>query len=101
MSSEATRRRSHVTAVVVLVSGGTEIEQWPLPHSGPPDLAVVDYLAHLQLEAMRRGCSIRVRQAPAGLVDLLRLAGLARSVTTIGCGVAVDVGPEPETTATG
>lgn len=94
MSSEASRRRSHVTAVVVLVRGGAEIGQWPLPHAGPPDLAVVDYLARLQLEAARRGCRIRVRQAPAGLADLLRLAGLARSVSGDGCGLVIDVGAE-------
>ncbi|MGH9127338.1 MAG: hypothetical protein ACRDZ8_21850 [Acidimicrobiales bacterium] len=84
-----------MTAVVVLVRGGAEIGQWPLPLAGPPDLAVVDYLARLQLAAARRGCRIRVRQAPAGLADLLRLVGLARSVSGAGCGLVIDVGAEP------
>jgi hypothetical protein len=39
-------------------------------------MSVVDRLARLQLEARRLGCSIRVRNACAALMELIELAGL-------------------------
>jgi len=39
-------------------------------------MAVVDQLARLQLEARRLGCSIRLRNPCAALVELIELAGL-------------------------
>ena len=48
---------------------------WPLP-CGCPDMAVVDQLARLQLEARRLGCSIRLRNACSDLVELLQFSGL-------------------------
>ena len=56
---------------------GEEVGSWPLRGSGPPDLAVVDELARLQLAARREGCSISLRRACPELVALLALAGLS------------------------
>ena len=61
----------------MLLRDGAELGSWPLRGSGPPDLAVVDELARLQLAARRQGCSIRLRQACPDLVALLALAGLS------------------------
>ena len=70
---------------MVLARGATELASWPLPGCGRRDLSVVDELARLQLAARRLGCSIRVRDACAELLELLELAGLR-----------VEVGGEPE-----
>ena len=64
-------------AEVVLVRDGEELGSWPLRGSGPPDLALVDQLARLQLAARREGFSIRLRRACPDLVALLALAGLS------------------------
>jgi len=61
---------------VVLRRGDVDVASWPLPFCGRPDMAVVDQLARLQLEARRLGCSIRLRNACAELVELLELSGL-------------------------
>jgi hypothetical protein len=64
-------------AVVVVVDRGVESTVASL--SGPPpDLALVEALARLQLAARRDGCSIRLRDPCAELAALLELAGLAR-----------------------
>ena len=60
---------------VVLRRGDADVASWPLPR-GRPDMAVVDQLARLQLEAQRLGCSICLRNACAELVELLEFAGL-------------------------
>jgi hypothetical protein len=79
-----------------LVQGDTELDEWPLAAGEWPDLALVDYLARLQLAARRRGYSIRVRHAPAALAELLRLAGLATVVPVIGGGLVVEAGGQAE-----
>ena len=97
MSSHPRGRRSHVTAVVAIVNGDHEVARWPLAVPKPPDLGVVDYVARLQLAASRHGCRVRVDQAPKALADLLRLAGLARSITVTERGMDIEVGAESET----
>ena len=72
---------------MVLVCGPDEVASWPLTGQGSPDLSAVDALARLQLAARRLGCSIRLRETCAELVELLDLAGL------LGC---LEVGGEPE-----
>lgn len=42
-----------------------------------PDAVTVDALARLQLTARRRGCEVRLRNAPAPLLELVELMGLA------------------------
>ncbi len=44
------------------------------------DLEVVDALARLQLAACRSGYRITVERAPADLVELIELAGLAETL---------------------
>jgi hypothetical protein len=53
---------------------------------GAPDLAVVDALARLQLEARRCGGSIRVVEISDGLRDVLALVGLGDLVDPDGFG---------------
>jgi hypothetical protein len=60
------------TTVVVLVDRDLEI-----PIRIRPDLELVDALARLQLAAVRRGTSIRLRNPCPHLVELLDLVGLA------------------------
>lgn len=72
------------TTAVVLLQGDTELDEWPLAAGEWPDLALVDYLARLQLAARRHGYSISVRHAPPALGKLLRLAGLATVVPVTG-----------------
>jgi hypothetical protein len=62
---------------VVLVRGEAEVARWILAGWGPPDLAVADQLARLQLVARRLGCSIRLCEASIELVELLDLVGLS------------------------
>jgi hypothetical protein len=94
---------------VVLVHGDTEVATWPLAPDTPPDLAVVNELARLQLAARRLGCSIRLRNACPELWDLLELAGLVGVVSRAGvvtkaavvdwadaCGLVVEMGREAE-----
>ena len=61
---------------VVLKRGDTDVAAWPLPGCARVDMAVVDQLARLQLEARRLGCSIHLRNACAALVELIELAAL-------------------------
>jgi ABC-type transporter Mla MlaB component len=75
---------------VVLVCGRDEVASWPLPASGDIDLSVVDRLARLQLAARHVGCSIRVRDAPSGLRELIELAGLSDIIAD-----AADPGTKP------
>ena len=49
------------STVVMLVVDGVETVIWRLDGRSRPDLALVDALARLQLEARRRGWSIRLR----------------------------------------
>jgi len=67
----------------VLVRGDAEVACWPLPAGRRRDLSVVDQLARLQLAARRLGCSIRLRDAPGRLRELIDLAGLSDIVTGV------------------
>jgi ABC-type transporter Mla MlaB component len=55
------------------------------------DLCTLEALARLQLTAARRGSAIVLRRAPAELVALVALAGLARILR-----LGVEVGRQPE-----
>ncbi|MBV8162242.1 MAG: STAS domain-containing protein [Acidimicrobiia bacterium] len=72
--TEVLRPRTGPT--VVLARGDVEVATWALPRRGRADMAVVDQLARLQLEARRLGCSIRLLHAGAELRELLALSGL-------------------------
>lgn len=61
---------------MALCRGDAELASWPLARSGHVDLTVVDELARLLLAARRMGYSIRLREAGAGLLELLDLVGL-------------------------
>ncbi len=50
--------------------------EWPLPTSERADMGIVDRLAHLQLEARRLGCAIRLRNVCSEVWELVELAGL-------------------------
>ena len=69
--------------MVVLVRGDAEVASWPLAGCGPPDLALVDELARLQLAARRLGYSIRLRGACLELSKLLDLVGLGEIITRV------------------
>jgi ABC-type transporter Mla MlaB component len=64
-------------AEVVLLRDGVEVASWPLCVQGRVDLAAVDALARLQLEARRQGCTVWLRGACPDLIHLLELVGLA------------------------
>jgi hypothetical protein len=66
--------------IVFIGPAGVEWASCVVTGAGPPDLAVVDALARLQLEAMRRGASIRLLDMGQGLKELLDLVGLRREV---------------------
>jgi hypothetical protein len=68
---------------------------WPFETGTPPDLTDVDGLCRLGLAAHRRGWSIRLRDAPGDLRDLLELVGLAALMAPPG-ELVVEVGGEPE-----
>ncbi len=65
---------------VVLVCGGREVGAWLAVGEGPPDLAVVEALARMQLAARRLGGQIQVRDVSTELKELLDLAGLGGQV---------------------
>jgi ABC-type transporter Mla MlaB component len=65
-----------VGPTVVLTRNGRVVASWPLPACGRPDMAVVDQLARLHLEAKRLGCSIVLRNVGPDLVEMLELSGL-------------------------
>jgi len=67
---------------VVLTRGDAEVATWPLPPCDRAGMELVDRLARLHLEALRLGCSIRLRHASAELIELLELAGLDDVVST-------------------
>ena len=60
---------------VVLTRDGNDVATWPLPSCGRVDMAVVDRLARLHLEAKRIGCSIELRNVSSELIELLELSG--------------------------
>jgi hypothetical protein len=80
---------------VVIVCGHVEVASWPFETRTPPDLTDVDGLCRLGLAAHRCGWSIRLRDAPGDLRDLLELVGLAAWMAPAG-ELVVEVGGEPE-----
>jgi hypothetical protein len=60
---------------MVVVENGTEMIVGSLP-AGGPDLALIDALARLQLDARRLGWTVRLRDAPDELRALIELTGL-------------------------
>lgn len=62
--------------VVVVLDGDVEVVVGRVA-GVPPDLALVDALARLQLTVRRFGSSIRLRNPSRELLDLLDLVGLA------------------------
>lgn len=65
-------------AIVLVVDGDVEITLWGGDRPGrAADLALVDALARLQLEASRLGWAIRLQGPCADLRALLDLVGLA------------------------
>jgi hypothetical protein len=94
-------RRRQPLATIVLVRGGIEVASWPLRPQGPPDLALVDELARLQLTAKREGCDVRLRQPSPLLSELLHLVGLSEVLAEEGGepgprGLVVEVDGEAE-----
>lgn len=82
-------------AVVVLLGGdGVEVVVGRVP-GRRPDLALVEALARLHLEARRRGCSIRVRAPSRELCELLDLVGLGGLVAPPG-DLVLDMGRQAE-----
>ncbi|MGH8993205.1 MAG: hypothetical protein ACRDZ7_16985 [Acidimicrobiia bacterium] len=82
-------RQRRIDATVVLVRGDAVVASWPLVGPSHPDLAVVDHLARLQLQARHLGCSIQLRDVCPRLTALLHLVGLTEVLT----------GPDPAPTA--
>jgi hypothetical protein len=78
-------------AVVVVVDGGREAVVGRI--IGPRcDLALVEALARIKVEAQRRGCEIRLREVGPDLCELLQLVGLADLLVA---GRSVEVGGQP------
>ncbi|MBA2283533.1 MAG: hypothetical protein H0W25_20170 [Acidimicrobiia bacterium] len=78
-------------AEIMVVDGDVEVVVGRIT-AVPLDLAVVDGLARIQLEAHRLGCSIRLRQVDADLVALLDLVGLAGLLAGRPCSALEPVG---------
>jgi hypothetical protein len=72
--------RRDAQTTVVIVRDGAEVASWRLVQQDRPALAVVDELARLHVAARRLGCTVRVRNAWAELLELLDLAGLRGQV---------------------
>ena len=83
---------------MVLVRGDVEVATWLLLDESPPNLALIDALARLQLAALRLGCSVRLRDAPGPLRELLDLVGLAGTlgIPSVGAALVVEVAGDPE-----
>jgi hypothetical protein len=79
---------------VVLLRDGHEVASWPFELSEPIDIELVDGLARLQLTALQLGCSIRLRDVPEEVADLLDLVGLLGVLT--GGRLVVEVEGQPE-----
>jgi len=65
------------------VRGDAELASWPIGGQLLADVALVDELARCALAARRLGCSIRLRDARAALLELLDLAGLRDVVDVV------------------
>ncbi len=62
--------------IVVVGPGGIEAAKWTMPTTTRPDLSVVEELARLALAARRLGYWIELRNACAGVLELVDMAGL-------------------------
>lgn len=62
---------------VVMVVRGRDVVVWVPPIGVRPDLAAIDHLCRLLLDARRRGHELRLRNPCDDMVALVRLAGLA------------------------
>ena len=79
---------------MVLLRDGSEVASWPVELPEPIDLDLVDGLARLQLTAMQLGCTIRLRDVPQEVADLLELVGLLGILS--GGRLVVEVQGQPE-----
>jgi hypothetical protein len=61
---------------------GTTVASWTLGGVGAPDFGVVDRIARLQVDATRRGQTLRLSQVCPDLVALIEFAGLADVLAT-------------------
>ena len=85
-----------VRTFVVIARDGVELTAVELT-AGPPDLALVDALAHLQLALARFGCRIALRDpcpALVGLLDLMGLATVLGAVPAAGADLAAGSAPQ-------
>ena len=80
---------------MVLLAGDVRVVAWPIDGPRPPDLALVDALARLQLAARRLGLSVHVQSPGPRLTELLDLVGLT-DVLVEAPGSGVEPGREPE-----
>jgi hypothetical protein len=62
--------------VTVYGTCGAVVDQWPIEGWGAPDLAVVDRLARIRLEATRNGMDVGLTNVCPDLANLLTLVGL-------------------------
>jgi hypothetical protein len=65
---------------MVLTSGDLELVVGPVDGTEACDLALVDRLLRLQLDAQRWGWRLRIRDAEPHLRDLFELCGLAEQL---------------------
>jgi hypothetical protein len=74
----ADRPTGSVTWCEVTVYGahGAVLDRWSIEGSGVPDLAVVEQLARLRLEATRNGMDVGLTNVCPDLANLLTLVGL-------------------------
>lgn len=70
--------------VEIVGPDGVAIAVLRIELTGPPDLALVDALARLQLAASRAGCTIRLRNACADMCALIELVGLGDVIASAG-----------------
>jgi hypothetical protein len=66
--------------VTVVASDGSEVARHALSGAGRPDLAAVDHLARMALDARRLGAIVVLVDPAPDLVSLLDLAGLGIEV---------------------
>jgi len=70
--------RDSAATVVMVVEGGREVVLGRVPERGP-DLALVEALARLALDARRGGWALCVLRSSHELRELVELAGLTRA----------------------
>lgn len=62
---------------VVMIVDGDEVVVWEPPLGVRPDLAVIDRLTRMQLDARRRGYVLRLRNPCVDMLALVELVGLS------------------------